>query len=334
MINPDLERRYADCVALVEEWGNFLDLVNRALRQSESINPQNEQVFLATKARIAMLHDSLMDSLRTDKATGNKMLEIVNRAITLKALAKASEPEQKKTESEWHECFLLLNETVSSLNEERIKLADVNEFTHKMGKVKEGILAFIGKMVTSLIFKLVATLVVIIAVVVCIQIFGIYNYDNLRDVQAVRPVVKTYLSTMRLVGFDMAYYEVGDVSAKLTAPDGFQVKSDVGDINAERAANVFAGWNQYNNNKLGDLLKAARGYDRLTFTRNDGQGSPCQAYVFWYRKTADARAAAREAKVNIPPTVAVEHRANVLVLIQSQDADSREKVRTGSVRKL
>jgi len=334
MINPDLERRYADCSTLVEEWGSFLDLVNRGMKQPDTVTPQLEQQFLAVKARIAMLHDSLMESLKSDKATGNKMLEIVNRSITLKALRKVSEPEQKKTESEWHECFLLLNETVVGLNEERARLANINEFAHKMGKAKESLFAFIGKLVTSALFKIAAGLVILLVVLIGVQLAGIYNYDNLRDVRSLSAVVRPYLNVTRAMGLGTAFYEVGDVSARLKAPDGLQVRQNVGDFNKERAADIFASFNLFNNSKLGDLLKGAQGYDRLTFTRGDGTGAPCDVYVFWYRKSADARTAAREAKVKVPDRVAVENRSNVVILIQSQDAELLNQVRSGSVRKI
>jgi hypothetical protein len=173
----------------------------------------------------------------------------------------------------------------------------------------------------------------VIAVIVGVQLFGIYNYDNLRDIRQIRPVVRIYLDLTRAIGFNQAFYEVGDVSARLLkAPEGLEVRSDVGTFNLEAAANTFSGWNQFNSPELGTLLRAAQGYDRLTYTRSGGGGAPAQAYVFWYRKSADALKAAREARVNTPATVLVESRRNVLILIQGQDEALRNDVRQKSVR--
>jgi hypothetical protein len=334
MINPELERRYADCTVLVEEWGAFFDLVNRALKSNEAIQPQVEQQFLAVKARIAMLHDSFMESLKHDKPTGNKMLEIVNRSITLKSVRKASEPEQKKTESEWHECFLLLNETVSALDEERARIANINEWAWRLGKVQTTIFVHAKAILNSIFFKIFATIAVIIFVLVGIQAFGIYDYDKLRDVRQLRGISTLYLKTMRAMGLDMAFIDLKAAKDRLKAPTGLDMASDGGDFSKERAADVIAGYNNYNNPELREALLAANEYDRMTFNPAGDNFKRAQAYLFWYRKSSDMRRAALYARTNTPSNFLVETRGNVLVLINSQDAELASRVRLEAVRKM
>src|SRR5690606_13071397 len=155
MINPDLERRYADCSELVDAWKAYLDHYTKYVRNPEAvITPELEQKFMDVKARIAMLHDSFMEALRQDQNIGQNMLSIVNRSITLRHLRKLGQADQKKVEIEWHECYLLLNMTVSTIAEERERLAEINEVTWKIQKVRERIWLNIVAFFKSIYFKI------------------------------------------------------------------------------------------------------------------------------------------------------------------------------------
>ncbi|MBI5155560.1 hypothetical protein HZA57_10015, partial [Candidatus Poribacteria bacterium] len=57
MINPIVERRYADCTELVEGWRHFLNLFTRTLKSESKPTSEDEHAFMECKAKIAMLHD-------------------------------------------------------------------------------------------------------------------------------------------------------------------------------------------------------------------------------------------------------------------------------------
>lgn len=179
MINPVLDRRFADCSELVEAWKAYLDQFTAAVKAPDAsgLTAEAEQRFMHTKARVAMLHDSFLESLKHDKNVGQNMIALVNRSITLRHLRKLSPSDQKKIEIEWHECYLLLNETVGQLGEERDQLANVNEFNHKMNKMKETILLNIKWFFTSIWFKLIVAFAILFGLIG----FVVYMPDTLAE---------------------------------------------------------------------------------------------------------------------------------------------------------
>ena len=130
MINPVLDRRYNDCSTLAEAWKSYLDFFTKVVKQGADITPEMEQTFMETKAQIAMMHDSLMEAITRDANIGQNMMSIVNRSITLRHVRRLGGADQKKIEIEWHECFLLLNETLSALGEAGGRTAQ--ELLHKV----------------------------------------------------------------------------------------------------------------------------------------------------------------------------------------------------------
>jgi hypothetical protein len=139
---------------------------------------------------------------------------------------------------------------------------------------------------------------------------------------------------MRAVGLDMAFIDLKAAKDRLKAPTGLDMASDGGDFSKERAADVIAGYNNYNNPELREALLAANEYDRMTFNPAGDNFKRAQAYLFWYRKSSDMRRAALYARTNTPSNFLVETRGNVLVLINSQDAELASRVRLEAVRKM
>lgn len=321
MINPDLERRFADCSELIEAWKFFLELVNRGTKNASSVTAQHEQQFLATKARIAMLHDSFMESLRHDKSVGANMLEIVKRSITLKNLRKLSEPEAKKLEQEWHEVFLLLNETVSTLNEDRAAILDVNETVFRAKRFAEYVFIWTKAQVTSIYFKLAAGLFGLIFVLWGVDAFGIYPYDNLRDVSAARPIVKLYLNVTREnMGMQMPYFDMlsfrDTFSAKAT---GTTVEAD-SSYNQQSAASLITNrlrWPDQSQSatEVRGLIDKSQGYDRLKV--KEGEGPTGYVYLFWFRKSSDARTLhTKLTSATTPESFRILRKTNVVVVLQ------------------
>lgn len=296
MIDPDLERRLADCTELMETWRAFMDIINKAVKPPRTVTPQLEQTFLNAKARIAMLHDSFMESLKHDKSVGSNMLELVNRSITLRLLQKLSEPETKKMEFEWHEVFLLLNETISGLHEEKAKLATVNEFTHNLKKLQGKMLMQVKWFLTSIYLKIAVVLFTIIFVIWGIPALGIYDYNNLRNYPQVKGIVAGYLNfTRNYIGFDSAYYDLPAFLKALPQEKIVgvgQVKEHTGSDAARSATALLATARVSGDNarRLQEQLAKADGFSLLEFPKDNSTGTSF-VYIFYYRLKADAKTA-------------------------------------------
>lgn len=294
MIDPDLERRYSECVQLVDAWKEFLDLVNMAIKGDAAINEKHEDQFLQNKATIAMLHDGFTDSLKHDKSTGQTMIDLVNRSISLKFLRKALEAEQKKIVVEWHEVFLLLNETVTTLQERREMLANRNEFLWKLGKFKDRTITRIYNFLFSIYFKTFAGLVVFIFIIWGVPAFGIYDWDELRDVEFLETPFSYFFMTGRFLGLNAPYHTIGDYNAALEGLDkdelkGQQLKKLSGDkarAIASIRGKIDPTLNPSQQQDLADALEKAENYQGWE-TR--GGSNVAEGHIFWFRTNKEAK---------------------------------------------
>ncbi len=322
MVDPDLERRIADCQELMESWKQFMELVSKAIKPPHATTPQLEQQFLNNKARIAMLHDSFMESLKHDKNVGSNMIDIVNRAITLGLLQKLSEPECKKLETEWHEVFLLLNETVSTMQEEKAKLADVNEMAFKLGKVKESILVKLKSFFGSIWFKIGIALFAFIFIIWGIPAFGIYDYDKLRDVGPLEQPLTMYYNVGRnQLGLGMPYFNLKSFQDQM--PPEIVGVGDIKDITTEKdkessARDLIRFMNAYDDDPYATLevFQEADNFAVHTY-RMSGGNQTAELYMFYFRNSEGAQRLystllAHESK--FPDNVRVARKANVFLI--------------------
>jgi hypothetical protein len=328
MIDPNLERRFAECSELVDAWKVFQELVLKATKPPKTTNAQLEQQFLNAKARIAILHDSFMESLKHDKQIGSNMLEIVNRAITLRTLSKVTDAEAKKMEQEWHEVFMLLNGTVSDLNEDRAKLAEVNELSHNMGKVREKIFVYLKSFLNSIWLKIAVVVGVILFIIWGGPAMGLYSWDGLRRYPALKPVVKPYLNIMRdKVGLKMPYYDIQTVTEPLLAANVAGVSPELRTDKNPRDTIVgnmlyqmrLYGPDQKELEQAKGILNGAGGYDYIRYVA-DGNSAEGSAAIFWFEKTADAEkfmAIHRTYSSQLPDTYFVIQKVNVVILLYS-----------------
>lgn len=230
MIDPALERRYADCQELVEAWRSFLEFYNVAVKSPEQINPQNEQGFLNAKARVAMLHDSFMDSIERDRQTGANMLGLINRSITLRHLNKMGAADHKKMEIEWHEVYLLLSDTVTALEEERSRLAGISQSSHNMKKMQERLFANLKAFLHSWFFKLIVFLAIVGGLCSSVFIFE----DELRTADWSKKHFPKVLAFERnILGLDAPYSDVSEYTAKAFGtreprPEGIESWAEAG----------------------------------------------------------------------------------------------------------
>jgi hypothetical protein len=313
MINPDLERRFADCNVLMEEWQNFHSLLDRSLKSQEVLSAPLEQQFLSNKARIAMLHDSFMESIKGDKTGGARLLELVNRSITLKLVRRSSEAEQRKMESEWHECFLNLNETISQLNEDRAQLADVNEFTYKCKKLGESVIANVMRSLGSIYFKLAVVLVVVIGVFFAAEAYVAGNHSTvIKSAGFLKSPLQAYFSINRTLGRDFPYIDMGSFADKMKDSPNVTLKVSEGaskDSAVSQVAFLFEGDATFT-----DRLNKSFDYRRYSATKSSGSPSTA-VHVFFYDRIGDA-AAAQAPTFGKDRAIAVR-KANVLIVVEA-----------------
>lgn len=295
MIDQDLERRYTDCSELVEAWKLMLEMINEAVKNPDAITPQSEEQFLRAKARIAMLHDSFMDSLKHDKAVGTNMIEIVNRSITLRMMTRISEAESKKLEIEWHEVFLLLNETVSTLNEKRAELGEINEFMFKLGKVVDRMKTNFKSFLRSIYFKIIVGTAVACVIIFGVPAAGIYDWDNLRDIRPLQPVISGTFWMGRAVGLSTPYFTIQEFSTRAfrdpvgglshfshtTEKPKADAARDIADVMMSRVRDSEARTN------VREHFESAENYEAFRIV-SDGERDTAFLYLFWFRRVGEA----------------------------------------------
>ena len=160
MIDPEIERQFADCQELLVLWREFHDFFSMAVK-GEGITHDKEAEFLELKSQIAMLHDSFMDALTKDQNIGQEVLGIVSRSITLKHLNRQSVADIKKMEIEWHESYLLLNDTIGLLDEKRTELAGLSASQVRAGKAAGAARQHMNNILFSTYTKVAVVLVIL-----------------------------------------------------------------------------------------------------------------------------------------------------------------------------
>ncbi len=239
MIDHDLDRRLSDCQELLHLWHNFHKYFALAVKGGDLITHEREAEFLNLKSRIAMLHDSLMATLKHDQAIGQHVLSLVERSITLKHIHKLSIAEIKKMEIEWHEAYLLLSETVASMEERREELEKINPTTFKMNRIKNNTKNFIVNTVSSLWFKVLCVLLAIPIGIIILNAFV-----------PIRPLFMRYGATRSVwYGFEgvlrstispnIPYDRFSDIKRNTSEePEGFE--RDGSDFNQYTAATLVS----------------------------------------------------------------------------------------------
>jgi hypothetical protein len=183
MIDPAVERQYADCKELLQFWRTFHEYFTIGVK-GENLTHENEESFLELKSKIAMLHDSFMEALSHDQNIGQEVLNIITRAITLKHLNRQSAADIKKMEIEWHESYLLLNDTIGALEDKRAELSKVSETQFRAGKAAGVARQRAANFFGSFYLKAAVILAVVLSGTVGVQMSGIYNYNDLGKIGA------------------------------------------------------------------------------------------------------------------------------------------------------
>jgi hypothetical protein len=201
VIDADLERRIKDCQELLILWKNLRDFLIKA-NAGHDINHDTEVAFLGVKSEIAIRHDSLMDSLPGNQANaGQTVLDIVIRSITMRHVHQLSAADLKKIDQEWHDSFMLLTEVISTLEDERKRLAAISPFSYNMAKIRKTISSYFFGFIFSGFTKIAAILLLSAAVFLGVDEYMWSKKDSLSQMPLLKawyPITKWYRD---LVGF-------------------------------------------------------------------------------------------------------------------------------------
>lgn len=241
MIDPEVERQYSDTKELLALWNTFHQFFSMGVK-GDNITPEKENQFLELKSRIAMLHDSFMDALTHNQNVGQEVLSIITRAITLKHLGRISTADLKKMEIEWHEAYLLLNDTIAALDQRRKELGEINESQYRAKQAAGAARQKMGKFFGSFYFKLAAVLAVLLAGTIGVQAFGIYDYDELGSISALRTPYRWGKYVVRTVNPDSPWPNIDVVPRKGHAswPEGVKEPQLDGDVDKTASAQMIA----------------------------------------------------------------------------------------------
>jgi len=240
-----------------------------------------------------MLHDSFMEALTTNQAVGQEVLSIITRAITLKHLGRLSTADVKKMEIEWHEAYLLLNDTIAVLEQKRRDLAEINESQYKAKKAAGAARQKAGKFFGSTYFKLVAIIVVVLGATIGVQALGIYDYDNLGNYSALQTPFRWGKYAVRIVKPESPWPNIDVVPRKGYAawPEG--VKPPEIQAGAEKAEGARVVGMRARELNIAEPLYTAlnKAVDYREETAEKAGEQPIEIHTFRFANAADAKAA-------------------------------------------
>ncbi|MGF1571706.1 MAG: hypothetical protein ACFCU1_01385 [Sumerlaeia bacterium] len=341
MINQLLERRYADCAELEEAWKEFLDQFKQGTNSKKNeISPDFDQEFLTTKARIAMLHDSFLESLKHDQNIAQTMLELVNRSISARHLRKMSDSDQKKVEQEWHECYLLLNSTVVGLSEERERLGEINEFNHNLSRIQTNIKVNVLYFLRSVTFKIIVAFAILLGIW-----FGVpeSQWNKLRGAKGIGGPYTAYLDFQRsTLGFPAPYTTIDKFVQEELMPEtitsGYSAEENTkADPNQQKIDDTafFDGMFNVGDQTAAAFLRSAEGFRTFRLTDETMKTDLSCAIFFWFepgnaKKFRDqfrleASGTTTNAQI-LSQTFTVYLKENVLVIISDRDDEIRSQM--------
>jgi hypothetical protein len=334
MQNPVLERQLTDCKELAESWRRFLDLFNLAIRGGDKMTPQAEQTFLEAKSRIAMLHDTFMEALRHDQQIGQNIFSIIARCITMRHINKMSPAETKKIEIEWHESFLLLNETISTLDEEIQRLASINPTKYHLKRFAEGLKANLIAFLKSRLLKFAIGVAAVFFVIWGIPMFGIYEYDNLRKVNGVNKVYFGWLNAKRGILDKTAPYGRIDDFTNLflphnTTPLGSTIEvCTTGQDSAISKVIGYGARNTKSGKTVREILEAST-YKAALLQKIESKSRRTEVWMFHVYHNRDAQEVAQTLKDTLSKSTYTTFAINnVYVVLNGSDDAMRKEIAT------
>jgi hypothetical protein len=349
MIDPALERRLADCRLLLRLWTLFQSYFEAAVK-GEGLTPENEKKFLDLKSRIAMLHDAFMESVDegAQAAVGQGMLDNVIRSITLKHINRLASADIRKMQIEWHESYLLLNESVASLEEKQMNMAKITPSQWKAMQAKKAMARLTANIYNSNLIRGGAIIGTILIVLVLLPLMGVFSYGALRDVGPIQKpvyfvidkVVRPYLVKVNWRNINEAREFGAKENANPTVIFGdYKPRST---NSTPRSADQFANWISATAAGAGFPIGDLSGLQRLSTATEYyveeylvADSSPVTIFYFLMPTAADAEQACNEFRgwaAGLPPGAndavirqfACDNDYNLLILIMApNEANSR-----------
>ncbi len=224
MIDPKLESQISDIKELMAKWRQFHDFLAIGVKGS-NITLEKEKQFLAIKSRIAMLHETFMEVLAHDKYIGQAIMSIVMTSITLKHLNKLSTAEIKKMEIEWHEAFLLLNETVGVLEDKKVELAETTATQRALSKAGSNAFASVTNFITNRYTKMVVIAIVVVGAIYGIKASGVIRPDKLKKFGLYKDIYFGYDWIMRRFNHNRAFVDIDQIFFNHKRRDRYQEKT-------------------------------------------------------------------------------------------------------------
>ena len=113
-----LERRVAMCQEFMNDWLLFNQIMSAY--PSPGVNKaQLENQFLKIKSKLAREHRVLKDTLGSDYNLDSNTMNLVSQATSLESIYAQSDVAIKKLQTEWHRCFISINEMLGSLTDKK-----------------------------------------------------------------------------------------------------------------------------------------------------------------------------------------------------------------------
>lgn len=234
MIDQKLEEQITATQQLLQFWQRFHDYFAFGVKGTD-VDQQREREFLQIKSQIAMLHDTFMEALTHDRNIGQNIMGICSRSITLKNLKKLSNADVQKMEIEWHESYLLLNETLGALQEKRQQMANINPLIYNTKRSLNNMTIRTGNVMKQGWAKGLIIFIVIGGIVFGFFAFGVVSVDMFRGNKYTEPIYKVFKNLNSSIPHD----SISEVPRKTNWP-GSEVKLEVAqNLNTTRIKNEF-----------------------------------------------------------------------------------------------
>jgi len=322
MIDPKLERQISDVKELMAKWRQFHDFLAIGVK-GENVTFEKEKQFLAIKSRIAMLHETFIEVLEHDKYIGQSIMSIVMASITLRHLNKLSTAEIKKMEIEWHEAFLLLNETVGVLEDKKEQLAETTAAGRAFSKAGSNIFASVTNFLTHRYTKLAVIIIVIIGVLYGINASGVIQPQKLYKFGLYRDLYSIYDFFMRKISPNKAYIDLDQIFFnrddyyKKTKIDFYEMPGSIKDQNSAQYYSLLKTW----------LIGIDIPQDKLLSVKEGSwqyKGQTVRMIFFLFATDVKLNAADIRITPEQSNTMDFLARANVLIIISCPSAEIRE----------
>lgn len=127
MRDRKLEKNIARLESLINRWKELSQLLDRGFQQ-QGVEPKEEAAFLELKSSVARDYELMMTTLGSMADRDNRVLRLLNMAVSLQALGALEEGVDKKIVGDWHSAFLGMQALLGKLLGRQATLAGISSF--------------------------------------------------------------------------------------------------------------------------------------------------------------------------------------------------------------